>query len=314
MAGYAYDVVVVGGGPAGLSAALMLARCRRRVVVCDAGRPRNAAAQGVHGYLTRDGVPPAEFLRLARAELRRYDVEQRETTVTAVDRTNADFAVTLDDGARLTTASVLIATGVRDQPPAIDGIDACYGISVHHCPYCDGWEVRDRRIAVVGGRVSPAGLALGLKTWSDHIIVATNGQSRLTMAQRRKLGDLGIPIYTAPIARLEHEEGHLRGLVFAGGERVDCDALFFTAGQRQQCDLAQRLGCEFNRRGTVKTDHLGQTCVPGVYVVGDASRDAQFVVVAAAEGAKAGVAINRALQERAGLVAADAPAAAAGVR
>ena len=204
--------------------------------------------------------------------------------------------------------------GVRDQPPAIDGLDACYGISVHHCPYCDGWEVRDRRIAVVGERVSPAGLALALRTWSDRIIVATNGRGRLTATQRRRLHELGIPVYTAEIERLEHDRGRLRELVFRSGERVACDALFFTAGQSQQCDLALRLGCEFNRRGTVKTDHLGQTCVAGVYVVGDASRDVQFVVVAAAEGAKAGVAINRALQERAGLVAVEDPARAVGAR
>jgi len=295
-----YDVVVVGGGPAGLSAALMLARCRRRVLVCDAGQPRNAASRGVHGYLTRDGTPPAELLRLAREELCRYNVEQRTVTVAAVDRVDADFTVTLDDGERLMTTSVLIATGVRDHLPAIDGLEACFGISVHHCPYCDGWEVRDQRIAVVGERVSPAGLALALKTWSNHIVVAANGQARLTAAERRRLHDFGIPVYPAPIARLEHQDGHLRRLVFETGNSVDCDALFFTADQRQQCDLAMRLGCEFNRRGAVKTNRLGQTCVPGVYVVGDASRDVQFVVVAAAEGAKAGVAINRALQERSG--------------
>ena len=298
-----YDVVVVGGGPAGLSAALLLARCRRRVVVCDAGRPRNAAARGLHGYLTRDGMPPAEFLQLAREELHRYGVEQRAATVAAVDRAGTDFIVALDGGERLTTTSVLIATGVRDRLPAIDGIDACFGISVHHCPYCDGWEARDRRIAALGDGMSPAGLALALRTWSNRVIVATNGQARLTAAQRRKLQELSVPVFTARIARLEHDRGHLRRIVFHTGDSVECDALFFTAGQNQQCDLAMRLGCEFNRRGTVKTNHLGQTCVPGVYVVGDASRDVQFVVVAAAEGAKAGVAINRALQERSGLVA-----------
>ena len=299
-----YDVVVVGGGPAGLSAALMLARCRRRVLVCDAGQPRNARARGPHGYLTRDGMPPAEFLRVAREELSGYGVDQRRVAVRAVDRNENDFTVTLDNEERLTTASVLIATGVRDQPPEIEGIDACFGISLHHCPYCDGWEVRDTRIAVIGERVSPAGLALALKTWSDSIVVATNGLARLTAAERRKLHDFGIPVHTAPITRLEHQDGHLRRLVFETGEHVDCDALFFTARQSQQCDLALRLGCEFNRRGTVKANHLGQTCVPGVYVVGDASRDVQFVVVAAAEGAKAGVAINRALQERSGQVTA----------
>jgi thioredoxin reductase len=210
--------------------------------------------------------------------------------------------VVLATGERVSAWTVLLATGVEDDVPAIPGVDECYGVSVHHCPYCDGWEVRDRRVAVLGETVSPVGLALALKTWTDRLLAFTNGRGRISRAQRTQLAAEGIELHQSPIAHVEHEAGQMRAIVLTGGERVACDALFFTAPQRQQCELARRLGCEFTRKGTVKTDNLGNTCVPGIYVVGDASRDVQFVIVAAAEGAKAGVAINKALQLRAGLV------------
>lgn len=301
-----FDVVVIGGGPAGLSAALVLGRCRRRVLVCDAGRPRNAAAREMHGYLSRDGFPPLELLKIGREELARYGVELRPVTVSDVVVTGAGFDVVLETTERVPTRKVLIATGVRDHLPEIDGLDACYGITVHHCPYCDGWEERDRLIAVIGHGTSAAGLALSLKTWTDRVIVCTNGRARITAKQRAQLAEHAIAVHEQPIASVEHDAGRVRGLRMRDGAEVACEAVFFSAGQSPQCNFPSKLGCEFTHKGTVKTDHLGQTRVPGVYVVGDASRDVQFVIVAAAEGAKAGVAINKALQTRAGLAAAPA--------
>jgi thioredoxin reductase len=297
------DVVVIGGGPAGLSAALVLGRCRRRVMLCDAGHPRNAAARALHGYLTRDGVSPCELLRLGREELRPYDVELRTVTVTDVTRTDDRFDVQLDTGERLAARKVLVATGVRDHLPTVPGLEACYGISVHHCPYCDGWEVRDRALAVIGDGAGAAGLALSLKTWSDRVVLCTNGRARLGHTHRTQLAAHDIRVAEGRIARMDHADGQVRALVLKQGEPVACEAVFFAAGQTQQSDLAERLGCVITRKGTVKTDRLGQTCVPGLYVVGDASRDMQFVIVAAAEGAKAAVAINKALQASAGLAA-----------
>jgi thioredoxin reductase len=301
------DVIVVGGGPAGLSAALVLGRCRRQVLVCDAGKPRNAPARALHGYLTRDGVAPQELLRLGRDELRDYGVEYRLATVSDVICEGDQFQVHLESGERLAARAVLIASGVRDHVPDIEGLDACYGISVHHCPYCDGWEVRDRTIAVIGQGAAGAGLSLSLKTWSDRVVLCTNGRARLTSTHRTQLAAHGVAVVEQRLGRFDHVDGHVRALVPRKGEPIACDAVFFTSGQSLQSDIASRLGCEFTRKGTVKTDLLGQTRIPGLYVVGDASRDVQFVVVAAAEGAKAAVAINKALQARAGLAAAPAP-------
>jgi thioredoxin reductase len=296
-----YDVAIVGGGPAGLSAALILGRCRRRVLLCDAGKPRNRSARAMHGYLTRDGVAPLEFLRIAGEELGEYAVERRAVSVTDIVCTDDGFRLTLDTGDVVDSRTTLIATGVADNLPKVPGIEECYGVTVHHCPYCDGWEERDRAVVVIGNGAAAAALALSLKIWTQKVTVCPNGRPRLTAQHRQQLAGNGIAVREGTIARVEHERGHVNRVVFTDGGDMACESIFFTLGQRPQCDLPRRLGCELTKKGVVKTDHLGLTCVPGLYVAGDASRDVQFVIVAAAEGAKAGVAINKALQARAGL-------------
>jgi thioredoxin reductase len=294
------DVVVIGGGPAGLSAALMLGRCRRSVLVCDAGAPRNAASCALHGYSTRDGVAPAEFLRLARAELAPYGVRYHRAVVEAVHRTADRFEVGLAGGEKVGCRKLLIATGVEDDHPPIEGLAECYGRTVFHCPYCDGWEWRDRRLAVYGLGRAAAGLALSLQTWSRDVSLLSDGPAQLVARARAALHAQGVATCDLPIARLRHRDGRLAAVEFATGEALERDALFFTTGQHQQSAFARALGCEFTSKGTVRTRRHGQTCVPGVFVVGDASFDVQFVVVAAAEGAKAAVAINREFQDEAG--------------
>ncbi len=291
-----FDVVVVGGGPAGLSAALMLGRCRRRVLLCDVGEPRNRRASALHGYLTRDGTPPATLNRLGRDELPRYGVEIRSLGVTDACRIATDrYRISLADGSQELGRFLLIATGVIDDIPAVTGFDDCYGRSVFHCPYCDGWEWRDRRLAVFGGGVAAPHLALALKTWSADLVLCTHG-ARITRAARERLARNDIAVRTARLERLEHTDGALQAIVFASGDPLPRDAVFFSTGQHPQSDLAVKLGCALTHRGTVKTGTLCDTNVPRVFVAGDASRDAQFAVVAAAEGVKAAVAINTALQ------------------
>jgi thioredoxin reductase len=291
-----YDVIIVGGGPAGLSAALILGRCRRRVLVCDDGNPRNAVSHASHGVFTRDGTHPAELLRLGREQLEPYGAELWNVHVADARAVNGGFEVMLEEGATLSCRRLLLATGVVDELPRLEGIEPLYGRSVWHCPYCDGWEVRDQPLAAYGWGHEGAELALGLKTWTDDILLFTDGGRPPSAHEQQILRHEGIRWCGERIARLEGTEGQLERVVLASGEAIPRRALFFHTHPRQRSLLATQLGCTFTRKGTVKTRKLEDTGVPGLYVAGDASRDVQFVVVAAAEGAKAALAINKSLR------------------
>lgn len=292
-----WDVVVVGAGPGGLSTALWLGRCRRRVLVVDAGGGRNAAAHGIHGLLTRDGIAPAELRRLGRQELVPYEVAFREATVSAATHSDGRFELTLDAGESVSSRALVLATGVRDRMPEVDGLEEFYGTTVHHCPYCDGWEHRDQRLAVHGRGRAGFALAKKLLTWSTDVVLCTDGASRLTDKEKAALDRLGIPISSKRLARLEGRGTTLERLRFRDGSALDRDAVFFTLGWDLASNLAQTLGCRLTRKGCIRTDEHQETSVPRLYVVGDASRDVQLVVAAAAEGAKAALQLHEQLLE-----------------
>ena len=288
-------MIIVGAGPAGLSAALILGRCRRQVLVLDTDQPRNAASHAMHGFLSRDGIQPAEFRRIARQQLTQYrSVKFARQEATAACQVKAGFEVTVADGKRLRCRKLLLATGVVDELPAVDGIEAFYGRSVFHCPYCDGWESRDQPIAVYSKNANGVGLALELTVWSKDIVLCTDG-GRLDAKHLARLQDHKIPWRRDPIARLEGVGGQLRRLVFENGELLTRRVMFFSMGQRQSSTLAHQLGCGFTRKGAVRTGEYEVSDIHGVYVAGDASRLVQLAIVAAAEGAQAAFAINTAL-------------------
>jgi thioredoxin reductase len=291
-----YDCIIVGAGPAGLSAALMLGRCRRQVLLCDGGETRNARSHGIHGYLTRDGTAPGEFLRLAHEELARYEtVEVRRLTIADARVVAGTFEVAAEDGTRHRSRKLLLATGVVDELPELEGLDPLYGTSVHHCPYCDAWEWRDQPIAAYGRGEAASGLAIALTWWTPDVVLFTDGPSEIADEHLERLGEAGVEVRETRVLRLEGRNGRLDRVVLADGSAVDRRALFFAGAQHQRSRLAERLGCRFNYRGTVETGSCEATNVPGVYVAGDASKEAQFVAVAAAEGTEAGMAIHKAL-------------------
>jgi thioredoxin reductase len=301
-----YDVIIVGGGPAGLSAALVLGRSRRRVLVLDDGDPRNARSEGVRGFLTRDGLLPLELLRIGREEVARYGVEMRhERAVSAcqcgdqLDVAVPLFEVTLSGGDVVRSRKLLLATGVRDEIPDVEGMTTWFGKGVYHCPYCDAYEHRDRPLAAFGKIEGASGLALALLDWSRDVTLLTNGEE----PDSEKLAQLalnGVKVARSPVARLFGQSdatGPLRGAELEDGTRVEFEALFLSTPRVQHSELPALLGIELDERNEGETDRLQHTDVHGLYLAGDADGDVQFAIVAAAEGAKAGVAINLELQK-----------------
>ena len=289
------DVIVVGAGPAGLSAALVLGRACRKVLVLDEDRGRNRLTKMLHGFITREGTPPLEFRRLAREELTRFENVRHEVVevVRAARMDTGGFDVFTADGRSFTCRRLLLATGVVDNIPDIPGLRDLYGQSVFHCPYCDGWELRGKPLAVYGRGKRGYGLSLELTGWSRDILLCSDGASDFTPEERATLVANGTTLNEKPVARLEGSDGILERVVFTDDTAVLRRALFFTQGQTQCSDLARTLGCDFNEKGTVSTGKYEVTNVPGLYVAGDASRDVQWVVVAAAEGAEAAYSINQ---------------------
>ena len=291
------DVAIVGGGPAGLSAALVLGRCCRTVVVIDAGQQRNRSAHAIHGYLTRDGLAPAELLEAARTELATYgEIRLLDGLVTEIAGSHGAFEIRTLEGSAVRSRRVLLATGVVDVVPGIPGLGELFGSSVHHCPHCDGYEYRGQAIGVYGQAGPGVEAVLAMLAWSDNVVLFTDGRA-LSPEDRTTCDEQGVVVNEQRIIRLDGRDRRLERVVLADGSSVPRAALFLVAGQREQSDLAKQLGCEIDAGGVVVTDDHGVTTVPGIYAAGDASIGEQMVVVAAAQGAIAATKIHTSLWE-----------------
>lgn len=294
-----YDVVIVGGSNAGLSAALQLGRARRGVLVCDTGKPVNAPAHAAHGFFTRDGAPPAELLAIGRAQLRPYpSVELRQIAVTGAERDarGRGFLVTLADGTTEYTRAVLLATGVTAVFPAIEGMAERWGVGVNSCPYCHGWEVRDMPLAVYGSGDIGFHYAFMIAHWSRDLVLCTDGPAGFTQEQERTLTAREIRVIEEKMVRLEGAGQELEGIVFADGTRLPRQALFIGPQWQQGSDLAAQLGCTLTPDGAVQVNPQGLTSIPGVYAAGDmVHMMAQNVAGAVAEGALAAIMLNNTL-------------------
>lgn len=290
------DVIIVGGGPAGLSAALVLGRCQRSVLLIDAGKPRNAASNHAHGFLSRDGDDPHALIEDARKNLTKYtNVKTERGTVAGVSKRNQAFAVRLADDREYNARKLVLATGVVDILPQFEGLDRFYGTYIHPCPYCDAWEHRDTPIAVYGNSDRAVALALLMKQWSTEVTLCTDGPCELSLQELEKLRLRGVAMRKDEIRAAEGTADNiLKSIVFRNGPPLDCAAMFTALGVRPRLELFQQLGCEIGDNGCPLTsEETGETSVRGVYAAGDSTRDLWLIVVAAAEGAKAAVAINK---------------------
>ncbi|WP_409346276.1 NAD(P)/FAD-dependent oxidoreductase [Paenibacillus sp. MBLB4367] len=293
-----YDCAIIGGGPAGLNAALMLGRARRNIVLFDNGKPRNAVTHESHGFITRDGINPAEFRRIAYDEVARYpSVTIRQQEVKGVNRTVAGFAIVTESGEPIMADKVILASGLKEEFPPIGGLHDLYGKSLFTCPYCDGWELRDKPLVIVSESPHAMHIAKLVYNWSRDLIVCTNGKFILTTDEKQKLLEKEIKVNEQPIAAFEGRNGMLEQVRFTDGTAVERVGGFVTPVW-VPAPFGERLGCEIDNRGGIVTDALGRTSIKGIYAAGDASVIAPSqLIIAAAGGSRAAIGVNTDLME-----------------
>jgi thioredoxin reductase len=293
---YTYDVIVIGGSYAGLSAAMALGRSLRKVLIIDGGKPCNRQTPHSHNFLTRDGERPTDISRKALEEVLMYPtVHMHAGLAVGVEKNTLGFSVETGDATVFTGRRVLFATGLADQFPEIDGFAPCWGISVLHCPYCHGYEVRDQTLALVANGDAAFEFCKLISNWSKDLTLLTNGTSSLTEEQTGILRSKQINIVEKEIAAFVHEQGHIQKIVFNDQSSQAVKAVFARTGFTQHSDLPAQLGCEINRNGFIQVDDFQKTSIPGVYAAGDNTNMLRSVSSAVAAGTRAGAFINKEL-------------------
>ncbi|MBW4839802.1 MAG: NAD(P)/FAD-dependent oxidoreductase [Paenibacillaceae bacterium] len=291
-----FDAVIIGGGPAGLNAALMLGRARKKAVVIDEGKPRNRVTREAHGFLTRDGIPPGELRRVAKEQIVRYpSISFVEEAVQSVSGTDCHFQITTTQGLTFHSKKLLFAIGMKDQPLHIPGLPEVYGKSAFVCPYCDGWELRDEPLVIITRGAEAMHFIPLISGWTDRFTLCTNGPDGLTEADREDLRRHGVPFYDAKIRSIESEDGIVRQVILEDGTAIPCRGIFFRPDLIIGSPLPQTLGCQVTETGTINVDEFGRTTVPGVYSAGDAVTMRHQAIAAASSGAMAAAALNNEL-------------------
>ncbi|MFD0587275.1 NAD(P)/FAD-dependent oxidoreductase [Paenibacillus sp. GCM10027627] len=294
-----YDCAIIGGGPAGLNAALVLGRARRSVVLFDHNKPRNAVTHASHGFLTRDGVTPAEFRRVAYEEVLHYpSVEHHPKEVTNIRKIHEGFQITVGTNEPIQTRKLLIATGLQETLPDIAGIKDLYGKSLFYCPYCDGWELRDRALFVLASHAHAFHLAKLLYNWSHNLVICTDGPGVLTDEQKERLTSRNIVVSEKKVAAFYGNEGRLRQVEFTDGTRMDRTGGFIAPQWVPRAIFQQELGYAVNEVGGMIADGMGKTNVAGLFAAGEVtSGSPSQLIVAAAAGSLAATSINLELTE-----------------
>ncbi|MCM3714793.1 NAD(P)/FAD-dependent oxidoreductase [Alkalihalobacillus oceani] len=293
------DVVIIGGGPGGLSAALVLGRARRTVALVDEGHPRNAITKRSHGFLTRDGAKPFELRQIAREQMEKYPtVGLHQDEAIDIERKQNQFITKTSKGEILTSRKLIVATGLREELPDIKGLSDVYGQSFFSCPYCDGWEFQDQPLVIIGNGRKLLAYTRIIHNWSRDLIVCTNGTAMISEDEKNELERHSISFIETPIRELVADQGQLQQIVFQTGERLARKAGFLLdTGAKQSTFLPQKLGIPLTDKGSFETQSHGKTEVEGVYVIGDAAKRFTGLMGAASEGYEAGIALNHELVE-----------------
>jgi thioredoxin reductase (NADPH) len=292
-----YDVAIAGGGPAGLSAALWLARYLHKVIVIDSGDPRNWETRGINGIIGSQGIRSPELRGQGREDARRFGAELVDDLITVVENVNSErFDLTLKSGGEIKARRLLLAIGIKDIWPPIPGLDQCYGDTAHVCPDCDGYETRGCKTVVIGSGRKAVGMALNLTNWTDRIVICTNGvPADMKQSYLDKLEAQNIPVLEARVERIDSQNGEIRCMNLEGGMSLDCERLYFAIGQYPADDLGVQLKCERDDQGHVIVDDKYHTSVLNVFAAGDITPGPQLAVAAMAEGAIAALAIHSSL-------------------
>ena len=287
------DCVIIGGGPSGLNASLVLGRARKKVILFDENKPRNAVTHQSHGFITRDGIKPSEFKRIAREDLMNYpDITLENQRVTDIKKENDAFMVRSEDGRSFRSRKVLLATGLKDEFPAIEGIHQFYGKTLFSCPFCDGWELRDSPLVLISEDNRAFHMAKMISNWSKDLVVCTNGNVIFSEEQKELLIRKQIKVFDEEIAALEGESGRLAKIKFSNGNELFRAGGFVTTSLTQASPFAEVLGCKMNNMGGIETETLGRTNIEGVYASGDNSIPAPSqLIIAASAGSKAAMGI-----------------------
>ncbi|MGN7351461.1 NAD(P)/FAD-dependent oxidoreductase [Paenibacillus sp. 2003] len=290
------DVLIIGGGPAGLNAALVLGRARKNVVVIDDETPRNWVTRETHGFVTRDGASPREFRKAAKEQIAAYpSVQFASDTATAITGNDGDFVIKTTQGASYRTKKILFAVGKKDLPLDINGLTEVYGKSAFVCPYCDGWELRDQSLVIIVSGDKALHMAKVISGWTERYTICTNGSDSLTDEQREELKQHHVTVFDVPIQSINSEEGMVQQVVLNDGTAIPCTGVFFQPKLFTGSELPKAIGCEITESGTVIVDATGKTSVAGVYSAGDAASELYQAIMAASLGALSAVSINNEL-------------------
>lgn len=291
-----YDVIIIGGSYAGLSAAMALGRAMRHVLIIDSGKPCNRQTPHSHNFLTQDGNTPASIAKIGRAQVLQYPtIEFTEGEVTRVEGKNDQFVVYNSEGQAITARKVLFATGIKDLMPEIKGFADCWGISVIHCPYCHGYEYRHEQTGILANGDQAFEFARLINNWTKKLTVFTNGASTITESQREQLLKLNIGVIETAVQEIRHTDGFLEELLFGDGSSSKMTALYAKIPFGQHSNIPAKLGCQMTDTGYIQTDDFQKTSIPGIYAAGDNSTMVRSISVTVGTGTKAGAFINHEL-------------------